>query len=103
MATAKSKADKELREEFDQLKGQVGDLLTLLKDKGQKKSSTVKEKLGENLENYQDLAKEQLNTAYEMGNENMEKVGEKIQKNPLASILIAFGAGYVISKVMTKD
>lgn len=105
MATAKSKTntDKELRDEIDQLKNQVGDLLSLLNEKGKKKTANIKEKLGEDLEEYQEKAKEQIDSVYEMGSENMEKMGEKIQKNPLASILIAFSAGYVISKAMSKD
>jgi len=107
MATTKSKTSKstnvELREEVDQLKSQIGELLNLLKDKGQNKTNDLKETVSENLQDYQEHAKEHLETAYDIGNENMERIGEKIQKNPLSSMFLAFGVGYVISKMMTKD
>ena len=98
-----SNSNKELREEFDEVKNQVNSLLSLLKEKGEEKSTDVKQKLDENLENYQDKAKEQIQQVYELGSENLDKVGTKIQNNPLASLAVAFGAGYILSKMMGKD
>ena len=104
MATAKGKTNTmEFREEIDEVKEQVASLLNLLKEKGQEKSSDVKQKLGENIETYEDKVKEQMQHAVELGSENLDKVETKIQNNPLASLALAFGAGYILSRLMSKD
>lgn len=43
---------------------------------------------------------QQLHDMYEAGNAGLNKISDHIRKNPVASLLIAFGMGYAISKIM---
>lgn len=104
MPTAKAtQAAEDLREEFEALRKDVTEIMELLKDKG----SAVKDELGaeleEKFEDYQTKARQGAEDAYEKGAEGLEDVGERIRKNPLASLAIAFGAGYIISKLMEQS
>jgi ElaB/YqjD/DUF883 family membrane-anchored ribosome-binding protein len=93
----------ELRKEFDELKKQVASMTELLKKKGEQESSHMKDNIKENFENYREKAKEHLHHAQEVGTEGIEKVSGKVKANPFASLLVAFGAGYLISKSFKKD
>ncbi len=93
----------ELRKEFNELKKQVATMTELLKQKGQEESAGMKHNIKENLDAYREKAKEQIHHAQEMGTEGIEKVSGKVKENPFASLLIAFGAGYLISKSFKKD
>jgi hypothetical protein len=52
------------------------------------------------VEHYQEKAEQKLHDAYAAGNAGLNDVGEHIRKNPVASMLIAFGVGYTIFKVL---
>lgn len=95
-------SDQDLQEEFDNLKSQVSDLMLLLKAKGQQKTASVKGDLNEQFADYEDKIKEQISHVSELGAENLEKVSSHVQKKPVASMLIAFGVGYLLSKTMSN-
>ncbi len=105
MATTTTKnnsTEKELREEFDDLKAQVTSLTELLKQKAEEENASIKSSIKDNFDAYSEKAKEQFSHAKELGTEGVEKVGGKVKENPFASLLIAFGAGYLISKSIKK-
>lgn len=93
-----AKAD--FREEFDALRTEVSDLLQSLKNKSEAKASTLSETLQNKAGQYQDQAEQKLHDVYEAGNVGLNEVGDHIRKNPVASLLVAFGMGYAISKVL---
>tara|TARA_R110001606_G_scaffold361754_3_gene514975 strand:+ start:34487 stop:34810 length:324 start_codon:yes stop_codon:yes gene_type:complete len=95
--------DTELRKEFAELKEQVLTMTELLKKKGEQESSNVKQNIKENYDNVREKAKEHLHHAQEAGVDGIEKVSGKVKQNPFASLLVAFGAGYLISKSFKKD
>lgn len=82
-------AETDFREEFDALRTQVNDLLQSLKSKSEATSDTLVENVESKVEYYQDQAGQKLHD-----------VSEHIRKNPVASMLIAFGVGYTIFKVL---
>lgn len=100
---ATTATDLELRKEFAELKEQVVTMTQLLKQKGEQESINMKQNIKENYENAREKAIEHIHHAQEAGNEGIEKVSGKVKENPFASLLIAFGAGYLISKSFKKD
>ena len=92
----------ELREEFEALRNEVTEVLSMLKEQGKEGAEKITDKVEAELEEYKEKAREGLEAAYEQGGEGLEEIGERIRKNPVASLLIAFGAGYVISKILDK-
>jgi ElaB/YqjD/DUF883 family membrane-anchored ribosome-binding protein len=103
MATTKTNpTETELREEFEELKAQVTSMADLLKQKAEEDKANLTSSIKQNFDEYSEKAKEQLAHAKELGSEGIEKVGGKVKENPFASLLIAFGAGYLISKAIKK-
>jgi len=95
--------DIELRKEFAELKEQVVSMTQLLKQKGEQETINMKQNIKENYENVKEKAIEHLHHAQEVGHEGIETVSSKVKENPFASLLIAFGAGYLISKSLKND
>lgn len=103
MPTAKAKQEnEELREEFQALRKEVAAMMSLLEKKGNSYAEVVGEKVGDKLDSYQKTIQDNAEAAYEMGGEGLDEIGKRITKNPVASICIAFGLGYIISKVMEQ-
>ncbi len=104
MATTKSsESDLDLREELDALRKQVADLLAELQSKGKEKSSQLADKLENELGDYQDKAEQKLKDAYAASTAGLDTVGDQIRRNPVASLLVAFGVGYVLSRLTSSD
>jgi ElaB/YqjD/DUF883 family membrane-anchored ribosome-binding protein len=93
----------ELKKEFDELKKQVATMTELLANKGEKDKADIKHKIKDNFDEYSAKAKEHFLHAQEIGSESMEKVTTKVKQNPYASLLVAFGAGYLISKALPTN
>ena len=101
-ATKAEKANEALREEFETLRKEVTEMMLLLKDKGSDCSEAIGDKVEEKLEDYQEKAGDTIHTAYEKGTEGVEEISKRIQKNPVGSLCVAFGLGYLISKLMDQ-
>lgn len=101
MTTAKEKEEiEDLRDELKGLREEVAKMTSLLKKKDSSYVEDVGDKVTEKLESYQEAIQENAESALEMGDEGLKEIGERIRKNPIASICIAFGVGYIISKVL---
>lgn len=103
MPAAKAKQENDdLREELAALRKEVSAMMSLLEDKSSSYAEEVGEKVGDKLDSYQQSLQDSAEAACEMGGEGMDEIGKRISKNPVASICIAFGLGYLISKIMEK-
>lgn len=103
MTTSKAnQAAEDLRDDFDALRKEVAEMMKLLKDKGSHYAEDLSEQVEEKFADYQKKAQQGAETIYEKGNEGLEEVGSRVRKNPVASLAIAFGVGYVISKLMDQ-
>jgi ElaB/YqjD/DUF883 family membrane-anchored ribosome-binding protein len=98
--TKTTETEIDFRAEFDTLRTQVNELLQSLKSKTEATSATLGENIENKVEHYQEKAEQKLHDAYAAGNAGLNDVGEHIRKNPVASMLIAFGVGYTIFKVL---
>jgi len=101
-ATKTTKASEDLREEFDALRSEVTQMMALLKDRGSSYAEIISERAEEKLGDYQDKASEGIEAVYEKGAEGVEEVSKRIRKNPVGSLCVAFGLGYIISKLMDQ-
>lgn len=90
----------DLREEFDALRSQVNEMVQALKAKGEEKTEKLGKKLEDELGHYQDKAEEKLHDAYDAGEASLDDLSKRIRKNPVTSLIAAFTAGYIISKIL---
>lgn len=100
--TKKALSDKQISEELKELQDKYNDLVDLLKAKGSEKTDDIKSQLESKVEGLKSTTEENLKNALEKGTEGVEAVSGRIKENPVASILIAFGVGYILSKVSSN-
>ena len=87
----------ELRKELGAMREQMDSLLQTLRDKKDEMSGEVSSRLARELEHYRKFAHDHAQKVYDAGSAGMEEMSEQVRKNPMASLLIAFGAGCVLS------
>lgn len=90
----------EIRKEFDALKSQFSELLGTIKTASESKGEELKEKLDTERDNLKEQANEKIQAAQKMGDAGLEDLSGRVKDNPLGSLLVAFGIGYVISKIL---
>ena len=95
----KKESDVDLKKEFDALRSQVSELLTALKTRGEEESSRLKDKLSQKAGEYKDYAGEKMHNMYDAGDASINMMRDQIRRNPVVSLLIALGVGYLISKI----
>lgn len=101
--TKPTESQSDLREELETLRKQVSELMQALKDKGEDKAERLGKKLESELGQYQDKAERKLHDVYDAGEAGVDELSERVRKNPVTSLLVAFSAGYIISKVLDND
>jgi ElaB/YqjD/DUF883 family membrane-anchored ribosome-binding protein len=87
----------ELRSSFTKLRSDVMNLLSDSVGVGKSGSSAVRDQAGAAV----DGLKHQLGDLQERGSESIDALGKKISENPVASALIAVGAGFILAKLFT--
>ena len=104
MAASKAnQATEDLREEVESLRKELSEMMELVKEKSgtyaEELTGTVEDALAASKEKVQDGAE----AAYEKGSEGLEALNSQVRKNPIASLAIALGVGYLISKLLSND
>jgi ElaB/YqjD/DUF883 family membrane-anchored ribosome-binding protein len=108
MTTAKKSTSEEtpdmdsLKEELANLRNDVASLVAALGKITASKVEQTRDSLSETLEensNWNDM-KSQIEQARVQGEQLSQDVGEEVKRHPLASIAIAFGIGYIASKIV---
>lgn len=89
-----------LRAEIDTLRAQLEKVVKSLEDKKSDLASDLADKLSKEFEHYRDAASDRARKLYDAGQSGMDEVGEHVRRNPVASLLIAFGVGCVFSCLM---
>ncbi|MEA3303731.1 MAG: hypothetical protein U9Q75_10710 [Pseudomonadota bacterium] len=102
-STAKETAEMEtLKEELANLRSDVASLVASLGKISQSKVAEATDSVTETLEentNWNDM-KLQIEQARAQGEQLSQDLGEEVSRHPLASIAIAFGIGYIASKIV---
>lgn len=89
-----------LKEEISGLKAQLEKILKTANQNKSDLKDDLLDRLTEELEHLRKNAGVRAQQLYQSGQSGAEAVTEKVRENPLASVLIAFGAGYAISCIL---
>ncbi|MDD4700816.1 MAG: hypothetical protein PHI96_01215 [Desulfovibrio sp.] len=92
-----------LKEEIQALRKQMESLAKAVEKNASGRAEAMTEGLQGEIDKYQKLAAEKLQKALDSGSDGIENISERIRQNPLGSLLLAFGAGYVISRIFRQD
>jgi ElaB/YqjD/DUF883 family membrane-anchored ribosome-binding protein len=95
-------ADFDIRSELDSLKSQLSDLLDSAQEEGSSKASRLQKKVGRQVEHYKEAATDKAEEAMEAGMDGLYQVQRQMRKNPVLALSIAFGAGYLVSRLMAS-
>jgi ElaB/YqjD/DUF883 family membrane-anchored ribosome-binding protein len=102
-STTKESTDMDsLKEELANLRSDVASLVASLGKISQSKLTEAADSVTETLEentNWDDM-KSQIEQARAQGEQLSKDLGEEVSRHPLASIAIAFGIGYIVSKIV---
>ena len=86
-----------LRAELDKLRQQLESIVKTAESKKSEMGSEILDRLTKELEHLRGAAQEQAHRIYQHGQAGYSELGDKVRENPMASLLIAFGAGCVLS------
>lgn len=103
----------DIKEDMSRLRKDLAELSRQVKDKGRvyAKSTTDKvlasigtelDKLGDDKDRVLEKLRVELENVQEMGKQKVESVEQKIQENPLKSLLIAFIAGLFLGNIFHR-
>ena len=87
-----------LREDFAKLGGDFKDLFDTAMDLGKHSAGTAKDKLDAGLVELKKAAKR----ARKQGEDAVEMASDKIKERPLTTVLVAFGVGILLGKLMDR-
>lgn len=86
-----------LRDEINTLRAQLDSIIKTGESRKTELKDDLVDKLTRELEHLRHNAMAHAHKAYARGQEGMDEVGEHVRNNPLASLLLAFGAGCIVS------
>lgn len=96
MTTPKQNQDVEaLKEELSNLRADVASLVEAMKDNADYSSNPTADD-----SNQWDELKTKIDQARSQGEEITRELDEEVRKHPIASVAIAFGIGYLASKII---
>lgn len=101
-----TKADQltdDLKNEVASLRKEFSEMMAAIKDKSGAYTEDLAGDMTEKLAVYQQKAKEGAEAAYEKGSEGVDVINSQVRQNPVVSLVVAFGAGYLISKLFSND
>lgn len=86
-----------LKQEINSLRGQLESIIKTVEEKRHDMASDMAHKIANEIEHCRHKAAQRAGQLRDAGKEGLGEVEAQVRKNPLASLLIAFGAGWVIS------
>lgn len=91
-----------LKAEFDSLRSQFDNIVKTVESKKGELSQDVVSRIAKELEHYKQAAAHKADQLRDVGQAGLAEVGEHVRRNPVASLVIAFGAGWVMSYLIRK-
>lgn len=96
-----------IKQDMHQLKADLAELLSTMKTRGQTKAETLGQDAINTLHDAIDTLNQRVNAAKEGMNEKtratVDQAGQVIELHPVASLLTAFGIGFVLAKLFSKN
>lgn len=91
-----------LRSELDSLRSQLEHLVKAVDNKKTDLTSDMASRIAREVEHYRQSAAHKADQLRSAGEAGLEEVGEHVRRNPIASLAIAFGAGWVMSCLLRR-
>ncbi len=91
-----------LKKDIEELRGSIEKLSKDVSSIGQSMAKDIKARAGETAENVRDGAKATVRQIGEKGKQGAEAVENTVRERPFQSLLVAFGAGLLISQLIRK-
>ena len=91
---------RQLKNDFNQLRNDVGDLLHILRDAGLERMENTKAGVNDELQKRRTQARAALNKVRAQGGDIYDDFEEGITTHPLSSLAMAFGLGFIIAKLI---
>jgi ElaB/YqjD/DUF883 family membrane-anchored ribosome-binding protein len=91
---------RQLREDFATLQADVSELAGALREAGLGRAEEARDSAAERLRARRERVEEQLRAARSRGREALGDFEETVGGHPLGSLATAFGAGFVLAKLM---
>ncbi|MDW7711579.1 MAG: hypothetical protein SCH98_14010 [Deferrisomatales bacterium] len=92
-----------LRADLGKLRADFAGVAEALKDAGHKRADGVREGLADLLHSVREELQSALDHGKDTGKKSVEAVGHQIGQRPLASLLTAFGVGFVLAKLLDRE
>ncbi|MEX0943877.1 MAG: hypothetical protein WD002_15195 [Pseudomonadales bacterium] len=89
-----------LKADLAKLRGDVGELVDLLKSLGEEKVSDAKSSLDDELERRRAELRAALSGARVRGEKAVDALEGEIAQHPFSTVLAAFGIGFLVSKLL---
>lgn len=89
-----------LKTELETLKSQLQNIVKTVEDKKGELSSDIVARIAREMDHYKQIAGHKADQLREAGQAGLDELGEQVRRNPVASLGIAFGAGFVLSCLM---
>lgn len=101
--------DRPLDQELDALRGDLAALRAdlagvakALEESGKRRAETVKTTLADLLGPLEEELRGALGTIADLGEESAKAVSRRVEHRPLLSLLAAFGAGFLLGKILDR-
>ena len=91
-----------IKDDLSTLRADFGELVSAAMDMGKHQAGTAKEKLEAGVAHLKKAAYKTAKQARAKGEEAVETAQETIAERPLTSVLIAFGAGVLVAKLLDR-
>lgn len=88
-----------LRAELEAMRTQMKNLVQPVSAKVQDTAEDLAARLSRDVEHYRHLASARAAQLRDLGQAGIEDVGEQVRRNPVTSLLIAFGLGCVVTSI----
>lgn len=100
MANEPVKID-DLKEEFNQLRKEMGDVLSAVRNMGQNAARTARARAGERLDEAGNRLNQAYDSARDVGEQATKTTRGEIENHPVASISIALVVGVIVGKLIS--
>lgn len=91
-----------LRAELGSLRSQLESMLKTAGQKGQDLTSDMAKKIAQEIENCRHKAAHRAEQLKHAGMEGVDEIETRVRNNPLLSLLIAFGLGWLVSLIFRR-
>lgn len=97
--TASQSSIDALRAELESMREQIKSLAQPIGNKVHETAEELGSKLSKDIEHYRHLAAARAAQLRDLGQTGLEDVGEQVRRNPVASLLVAFGVGCLVTSI----